>query len=322
MVCGIYKITNKITGKSYIGASENIEKRWIRHKSNLRKNNHHNHSLQKSWDKYGENNFELKILEKCPKEELLLREQYYVKLDNTEIPNGYNLTPGGDGLNTTGFYHVHRIKLKHTNDAYAYINYCDGNIQKLQSMFIEDLEKKVKLKGWDWFIVDGERANQTILESRNKTSTRGFNNNSGYFRVNKTKSNNIIGYIWVYRARKNGELTALTNMDLDILKMKVEEKGLPWFVVDSEKATISDKLNQSNKKRAKNYYHNKTGFYRVSKSRDSYAYIYHDDSKKRKSIYNKNILKLKQMVKSKGLPWKIIDEELAEKTLNEMGGLR
>ena len=84
MTCGIYKITNKITGKSYIGASENVEKRWSRHKSDLRKNNHHNPPLQKSWDKYGENNFELKILEKCPKEELLLREQYYVKLDNTE----------------------------------------------------------------------------------------------------------------------------------------------------------------------------------------------------------------------------------------------
>ena len=317
MTCGIYKITNKITGKSYIGASENIEKRWIRHKSNLRKNNHHNHSLQKSWDKYGENNFELKILEKCPKEELLLREQYYVKLDNTEIPNGYNLTPGGDGLNTTGFYHVNRIKLKHANDAYAYINYCDGNIQKLQSMFIEDLEKKVKLKGWDWFIVDEERANQTILESRNKTPTRGFNNNSGYFRVSKVKSNNIIGYIWAYHAQINGKHIRRSNMDLDILKQKIEEKELPWFVVDSEKAAISNKLNKDNKSIAKNFYKNKTGFYRVSKNRNSHVYIYKDNLKKRKTIYDRDILKLEQKVKAKNLPWKIIDEGLAKKTLEE-----
>ena len=33
MSCGIYKITNKINNKSYIGCSKNIEHRWIAHKS-------------------------------------------------------------------------------------------------------------------------------------------------------------------------------------------------------------------------------------------------------------------------------------------------
>jgi group I intron endonuclease len=33
IMIGIYKITNKITGKSYIGQSVNIETRWSQHKS-------------------------------------------------------------------------------------------------------------------------------------------------------------------------------------------------------------------------------------------------------------------------------------------------
>lgn len=184
-------------------------------------------------------------------------------------------------------------------------------------MFIEDLEEKVKHNGWEWFIVDEEKANQTKLESQNKQSTRGFNNNSGYYRVSKVKSNNIIGYIWAYHAQIDGEHIRVSNMDLDILKNKVEEKELPWFIVDSTKAEISNNLNKSNKKSAANFYRNKTGFYRVSKSRNSYVYIYYDSSKKRKTIYDKNILKLEQKVRSKGLPWSIIDDDLAKKTLKE-----
>lgn len=317
MTCGIYKITNKITGCEYIGASSDIERRWMRHKSELRGNYHHNYLLQKSWNKYEEHDFKFEIIETCNKDELLSREQYYVELYNTEIPNGYNLTPGGDGINTTGFYHVINVKLKNATDAYAYIFYDHGETYRVQSMFIETLEEKVKNNGWDWFVVDEEKANQTILENQKKKSTRGYNNNSGYFRVSKVKANNIIGYIWAYHAQINGEHIRVSNMDLDKLKIKVEEKELPWFIVNSEKAKISDDLNKSNKKVANNFYHNKTGFYRVSKSRSSYVYIYSDNLKKQHRIYNTDINELEQIVKVKGLPWKIIDEDLAEKTLNQ-----
>lgn len=145
MTCGIYRITNKITGCEYIGASSNIEKRWAKHKSELRGNYHHNPPLQRSWDKYGENNFEFNILEKCSKEELLLREQYYVKLYNTKIPNGYNLTPGGDTINKTGFYHVVNIKLQHANDAYAYIFYIMGRFIKYNLCSLKIWRRKLNI---------------------------------------------------------------------------------------------------------------------------------------------------------------------------------
>ena len=57
MNLGIYKITNKVNGKFYIGSSNNIKRRWKYHKSNLRSGTHDNIHMQRSYDKHGEENF-------------------------------------------------------------------------------------------------------------------------------------------------------------------------------------------------------------------------------------------------------------------------
>ena len=60
---GIYKITNLINKKYYIGSSLDIKRRWKEHRRNLIKNKHNNIHLQKSWNKYGENSFLFEIIE-------------------------------------------------------------------------------------------------------------------------------------------------------------------------------------------------------------------------------------------------------------------
>lgn len=78
-VCGIYKIINLLNNQIYIGSSVNIYGRFSQHKWQLRKNNHGNLHLQRAWNKYGENNFKFKILEKTKsKENLLEKEQFYI----------------------------------------------------------------------------------------------------------------------------------------------------------------------------------------------------------------------------------------------------
>ena len=64
-MCGVYMIKNKINGKFYIGSSVDITYRWARHKRQLRNGNHHSIHLQRAWDKYGEENFEFKVIEEC-----------------------------------------------------------------------------------------------------------------------------------------------------------------------------------------------------------------------------------------------------------------
>ena len=84
MKSGIYKITNIVNNHCYIGSAINIEGRWRTHKSFLNKGKHHSIYLQRAWNKYGENNFEFSILEKCEDSLLIEREQFYFEEINPE----------------------------------------------------------------------------------------------------------------------------------------------------------------------------------------------------------------------------------------------
>lgn len=85
-VSGIYIITNKVTGKLYIGESLDIYRRWHdEHIPQLRKNRHYNKELQKDFNKYGEENFIFEILERysgkdpiSTKARILILESYFI----------------------------------------------------------------------------------------------------------------------------------------------------------------------------------------------------------------------------------------------------
>ncbi len=91
---GIYKITNKINNKVYIGSSKNITYRWKQHIDSLESKKHHNIKLQLDWNKYGYCNFTFEILEIVKNNDnLLKREQYYIdKFKSYSDELGYNIT--------------------------------------------------------------------------------------------------------------------------------------------------------------------------------------------------------------------------------------
>lgn len=97
-MCGIYKITNKINNKVYVGQSHFIETRWESHKRNaFYKNSHsYNYILYKAIRKYGVENFSFEIIEECSSEELNKREKYWIDFYNS-YKQGYNMTLGGEG---------------------------------------------------------------------------------------------------------------------------------------------------------------------------------------------------------------------------------
>lgn len=116
-ISGIYKIINRITGKYYVGSSMNIMKyRWPRHKSSLNNNNHKNDHLQNSWNKYGEQNFELKIVEELKnidKQNLLIIEQKYLDIAKTEQDKCYNLKFVAGGGGELSEYSRNKISIIH-----------------------------------------------------------------------------------------------------------------------------------------------------------------------------------------------------------------
>lgn len=89
---GIYKITNLISGKVYVGCASNIKRRMSGHKYDLRKEKHNNNYLQKAWNKYGEKSFTFEVIEKCEISNLHTKEHYWViKLNCLDRQFGYNL---------------------------------------------------------------------------------------------------------------------------------------------------------------------------------------------------------------------------------------
>ena len=96
---GIYKITNKINGKSYIGQFVCIEKRFKNHINTINKVTDHcyDYPLYRALRKYGINNFDFEILEECKHDKLDEREKYWISVFDT-LRDGYNQTFGGDGI--------------------------------------------------------------------------------------------------------------------------------------------------------------------------------------------------------------------------------
>lgn len=91
----IYKVTNKINGKIYIGKTNNFEKRKIEHtKYDINDNSIFHRALKK----YGEEKFEWEIIDSADNlKEINELEKYYIKKFSTYKTNGYNMTKGGDG---------------------------------------------------------------------------------------------------------------------------------------------------------------------------------------------------------------------------------
>lgn len=91
--CGVYAIINKVNCKLYIGSSKTLQERKCNHFSALRRNNHSNEYLQKSFNKNGIDNFEFKILKLCKEEDLLKEEQFFINKYNSTNKNcGYNIS--------------------------------------------------------------------------------------------------------------------------------------------------------------------------------------------------------------------------------------
>lgn len=108
-ICGVYKITNVVNGKFYIGSSNNIKHRWYQHKINLNDEIYGNTHLQNAWKLYGEENFKFEIIGECTPAMQFEREQYYLDTLNPFEGRGYNI--------------VRRISKEYMSD-----NYWESNI--------------------------------------------------------------------------------------------------------------------------------------------------------------------------------------------------
>ena len=93
----IYKITNMLNNKIYIGkTNRTIEERWREHVRSSKLANKNHIPLYKAFNKYGIANFCIEEIEEVPYNIVDEKEQYYIQYYNSYY-DGYNATIGGDG---------------------------------------------------------------------------------------------------------------------------------------------------------------------------------------------------------------------------------
>ncbi len=88
----IYKITNIVNHKCYVGSAVNAYHRLKTHEWRLRNKTQANKHLQSAYDKYGLSNFRFEVLEYVTdKNVLLIREQIWINYFKSYEPEfGYN----------------------------------------------------------------------------------------------------------------------------------------------------------------------------------------------------------------------------------------
>lgn len=104
-ICGIYKITNKINGMSYVGQSKDCYNRWNKHKVKGA-----NGLVDQIINEYGVENFSFQILLECPPDMLDVWERDMINLHDTLYPKGYNYQGGGK----CGFNICEETRRKHS----------------------------------------------------------------------------------------------------------------------------------------------------------------------------------------------------------------
>lgn len=95
-IAGVYKITFR--NRCYIGSSKNLYDRLAQHISHLRGNKHHSKFMQRCFNKYGESEFNIEIIDTFEYEEKFLRERelFFIKelkaQFNSTTPIEYNMS--------------------------------------------------------------------------------------------------------------------------------------------------------------------------------------------------------------------------------------
>lgn len=180
----IYKITNKLNQKVYIGKTLRDPKiRWREHIEDSR---HPYLPLQRAFNKYGIEAFEFTVLEQINNDSLLNeREKYYINKFNS-YKKGYNATIGGDGGTTHLLSDSERKKIlqlweedktileiqRNTGHSYQAIHNCILSTGISQKEYEEQIQsnrkKQLLLKKAEKEQIQNNRKKQLLLKKTEK----------------------------------------------------------------------------------------------------------------------------------------------------------
>ena len=212
--CYIDKKDNQIV---YVGKDSNIDKNK-RHRKHFSPSKYDvqpiNRILQNNPDRYIYQI--LWEIDDCTDNHLNQMEIFYIKKYDPQ----FNFTEGGDGI--SGFKHSEESRKKISESLKG----------KKPYEMTEEIKKKISES------LKGKKPYEMTEETKKKMSKS--RNTTGFYKVSKEKRNTCKqGFIWVYTDQSKSTRKRLRSTNLLKLQEKVEAQGLPWEIVDEEKAKKS-----------------------------------------------------------------------------------
>lgn len=201
----IYKITNKINKKVYIGLTTRkngfngrypcrgigAERVYKYHKKNKESHNSYNKHLLDSMDKYGVENFEVdeEFDTAETKEELIEKEKYWIRYYNSDNPNfGYNETTGGESYKINYLSKL-KIRIKNSkgfNHKIEYLSKVDYSALDIQEWY-----------GWSFWGIESKMAKMIKENNTKRLHNCKFCNR--YFLNNHGGKNGVCDYCEQYK---------------------------------------------------------------------------------------------------------------------------
>lgn len=225
MTIGIYKITNKINNKKYIGQSTNIKRRKSEHftkKCDM--------VISHSIFKYGKENFDFEILEECEESQLdELEIKYITEYKSTNREFGYNVDNGGNGTGKMSEETKQKISYANKGEKNAFYGkkHTDESINKQSDVKLGDnnpfygkkhteernTKLSIKNKDNDW----NNRGKGVLYNNKNGKLTTRFNRKCKTVSINKYP-NLAIPLIICTRICLENEIDFKSNLQKDMVQ--------------------------------------------------------------------------------------------------------
>jgi len=250
--CGIYKITNKINGQSYIGQSIALEQRIRSHKVRYHtpSDAHYNSQLYADMRDQGIKNFIFEIIEECSPDLLNEREKYWIKYFDT-YKKGYNKTFGGEN------YKINHDEVMKLYDTGQYSNQEIAEIVGAERRVIGTIIKSKNLKA-HYYLSEDEIKNICKEYTENKISISELSKRYKRDResISRVLKNNNIQIRRCGAARATLYKLFDNNWNLLLDKVTAKEicKYLKSFNINAFENTIKNSAARSNSRLYGNYH--------------------------------------------------------------------
>lgn len=227
----IYKITNNVNDKCYVGldsADKKFSKRWKQHKKIAKRNDtkyDHGSKLYPAMRKYGLENFTYEILDTCSdKEELFLLESHYIIICDS-IENGYNIVLF-HGIRYNKKWHERMIQK--SIDKWDNVSDEDKTkyFTKISQYLSSEERSNIMINNWNLLSINEQ--------NRRKLSCKLFYDNMD--EIEKNKRN-------LYSVKRLAETKAKTSYVFDITSPNgTEYKNINTLVIFCKEHDLKDNL--------------------------------------------------------------------------------